>query len=87
MLRAFHVAAASSVGETTSACSPSCARWALTSVTTWAARSARSAGHVAAGVQSPAPVAAAGAAETAAALSSAASMGIVRRANRRCQDR
>ena len=36
----------------------------------------------AAGVQSPAPAAAAGAAETAAALSSAASMGIVRRANR-----
>ena len=39
-------------------------------------------GQLAAGAQSPAPAAAAGAAETVAALSSATSMGIVRRANR-----
>ena len=72
-----------SVGETTSGTSPSCARWALTSVTTWAARSARSAGQFAAGTQLPAAVAAAGVPATAAALSSAASMMIGRRAKRR----
>src|SRR4051812_50082894 len=60
MSRAFHSAAAVSVGETASATRPSCARWALTSVTTWAARSARLAGQLGAGTQLPAAVAAAG---------------------------
>src|SRR5690349_4455175 len=83
MLRAFHSAAAVSVGETTSGARPSCARWALTSVTTWAARSARSAGQLGAGTQLPAAVATAGVPATAAALSSAASMGDRRRAKRR----
>src|SRR4051794_3791297 len=82
MSRAFHSAAAVSVGETTSGTRPSCARWALTSVTTCAARSARSAGQVGAGTQLPAAVAAAGMPATAAALSSAASMGNRRRAKR-----
>src|SRR6266508_3605419 len=88
MLRAFHSAVAVRVGETTSAARPSCCvRWALTSATTWAARSARLAGQLAAGAQSPAAAAAAGVAATVAALSSAASMIIERRAKREARDR
>src|SRR5436190_15551462 len=82
MLRAFHSADAVSVGETRSGTSPTWARWALTSITTCAARSARPAGQPTAGTQVPVAAAAPGVPATVAAQSSAASVMIERRAKR-----
>src|SRR4051794_6864576 len=81
MWRAFQTAAASRVGEMTSAGAPTVARWALTAASTAPPRSPRAAGQSPPVVQSPVAGAEAGgtASATAAASTGAARAAVLRR--------